>query len=214
MNSAEIAAIDWAKGDGLVPAIVQHADTGAVLMLGYMNVEALEHSLASRRVTFFSRSRQRLWVKGETSGHFIALERVAADCDRDTLLVTGRPEGPVCHTGTATCFADDTVPGVGALSFLAELENVIAARLEDSPAHSYTARLHADGPGRMAQKVGEEGLEVALAAVSRDDAAVIEESADLLFHLLVLLKSRGQSLADVVATLSARHHRRRAALGF
>lgn len=204
MNAIDIEAIDWAKGGGLVPAIVQHADSGVVLMLGYMNRPALEATLASGRVTFFSRSRARLWVKGETSGNAVLIEHITADCDRDTLLVRGRPLGPVCHTGAATCFGTAEVADAG-LGFLAGLEAIIADRLRDPPPGSYTGTLQAAGMGRMAQKVGEEGLEVALAAVSRDDAAVIDESADLLFHLMVLLQARGQSLGDVVGRLAARH---------
>jgi phosphoribosyl-ATP pyrophosphohydrolase/phosphoribosyl-AMP cyclohydrolase len=216
MNVPDGGRVDWAKGGGLVPAIVQDADAGTVLMLGYMNTEALALTLETRRVTFYSRSRARLWTKGETSGHYIALEGVALDCDGDTLLIRGRPAGPVCHTGAHSCFgalpcSDDGGPG--ALRFLARLEAIIQSRLADAPARSYTARLREEGMGRMAQKVGEEGLEVALAAVSRDDAAVIEESADLLYHLLVLLKSRGQSLADVAAVLENRHARPSGASG-
>jgi phosphoribosyl-ATP pyrophosphohydrolase/phosphoribosyl-AMP cyclohydrolase len=202
MTPTDLGAIDWGKGEGLVPAIVQHADSGAVLMLGYMNREALEATLATRHVTFFSRSRGRLWTKGETSGNVIALESVVADCDRDTLLVRGRPAGPVCHTGTATCFGAD---GAGALAFLGTLESVIDARLAGPADVGYTAKLAAGGTKRIAQKVGEEGLEVALAAVAGDEAELISESADLVFHLLVLLRTRDKSLRDVAAELARRH---------
>ena len=205
MNEADVATLDWAKGAGLLPAIVQHADTATVLMLGYMNREALEATLRERRVTFYSRSRERLWTKGESSGNYISVEAVTCDCDRDTLLVLGRPHGPVCHTGAPDCFLGQPPALATELAFLHHLEAVIAARIADQPESSYTAQLHAKGPNRIAQKVGEEGLEVALAAVGADEAAVISESADLLFHLLLLLKSRGRSLADVTRELRSRH---------
>ena len=205
MNEADVAALDWDKGSGLLPAIVQHADSGSVLMLGYMSRAALEATLKDRRVTFWSRTRGRLWTKGESSGNYIDVLAVTPDCDRDTLLVLGRPHGPVCHTGAADCFHGQPPALATELAFLHRLEGVIAARIADQPDSSYTAKLHARGPSRIAQKVGEEGLEVALAAVGADDAAVVGESADLLFHLLVLLKSRGQSLADVVRELASRH---------
>ena len=205
MNEADIATLDWQKGDGLLPAVVQHAVTGTVLMLGFMNRDALGATLKEKRVTFFSRTRGRLWTKGETSGNFIAVDSVTADCDRDALLVIGRPQGPVCHTGAADCFHDQPPTLATELAFLQRLEHVIAARIAVQPDSSYTAKLIAKGPSRIAQKVGEEGLEVALAAVSADDAAVVSESADLLYHLLVLLKSRGQSLVEVVRELASRH---------
>jgi len=205
MNDAEIDGLDWAKGGGLIPAIVQHVDTGAVLMLGYMNREALERTRALRRVTFFSRTRATLWTKGETSGHFIEVESIAVDCDRDTLLVTGRPAGPVCHTGAAACFGGEPQRQRGRLDFLSTLETIIADRISAPAALSYTARLYAEGPLRIAQKVGEEGLEVALAAVAQGEPALVGEAADLVFHLLVLLKSRGRSLGDVVEELQTRH---------
>jgi phosphoribosyl-AMP cyclohydrolase / phosphoribosyl-ATP pyrophosphohydrolase len=197
--------LDFGKSDGLLPAIVQHADTGAVLMLGYMNAESLAATFERRRVVFFSRSKQRLWMKGETSGHVLDLVEIRTDCDRDALLVTARPNGPVCHVGTSTCFGDVAPASDGKLGFLARLEGVIEQRVTENPEGSYTARLFAKGPRRIAQKVGEEGLEVALAAVAEGDDKVISESADLLYHLLVLLKSRGVSLANVVAELESRH---------
>jgi phosphoribosyl-AMP cyclohydrolase / phosphoribosyl-ATP pyrophosphohydrolase len=202
---SDIDCLDFAKGDGLLPAVVQHAGTGAVLMLGYMNREALRETFARRHVVFFSRSKQRLWEKGETSGHFLELEAVRTDCDRDTLLVTAWPHGPVCHVGTQTCFGGEAATMGERLAFLATLETVIAKRAAEQPEGSYTARLFAQGPRRIAQKVGEEGVEVALAAVSEPDDKVISESADLIFHLLVMLKKRGLSLESVVAELQARH---------
>ncbi|MDE2450829.1 MAG: bifunctional phosphoribosyl-AMP cyclohydrolase/phosphoribosyl-ATP diphosphatase HisIE [Gammaproteobacteria bacterium] len=202
---ADLATLDFDKAGGLLPAVVQHADSGAVLMLGYMNREALRATLTRRRVVFFSRSRQCLWEKGETSGHTLELAAVRTDCDRDTLLVTATPAGPVCHLGTATCFGDGSVSTAGRLAFLGALEAVIARRMADRPEGSYTARLHAAGPKRIAQKVGEEGLEVALAAVAETDDKLIAESADLLYHLLLLLRSRGLRLEHVVAELESRH---------
>jgi phosphoribosyl-ATP pyrophosphohydrolase/phosphoribosyl-AMP cyclohydrolase len=201
----DLSKIDFAKGDGLIPAIVQHAETGAVLMLGYMNRDALRETFERKHVVFFSRSKQRLWEKGETSGHTLDLVDVSLDCDNDTLLVTALPRGPVCHTGAKTCFGDEPQTAAERLSFIGELEAVIERRIADRPEGSYTARLFAQGPKRIAQKVGEEGVEVALAAVTEGDDKVISESADLLFHLLVLLKSRGVTLERVVRELEARH---------
>jgi phosphoribosyl-ATP pyrophosphohydrolase/phosphoribosyl-AMP cyclohydrolase len=208
----DMAAIDFDKAGGLIPAIVQHAQSGAVLMLGYMNREALRATFTRRRVVFFSRSRQCLWEKGETSGHALDLVAVRADCDRDTLLIAALPAGPACHLGTATCFGDDAPGGeeqhggdAGGLAFLAALQAIIAQRIAERPEGSYTARLYCEGPKRIAQKVGEEGLEVALAAAAETDDKVIAESADLIYHLLLLLKSRGLSLRQVVAELEARH---------
>ena len=202
MNDFDPAGLDWDKGEGLLPAVVQHARSGAVLMLGYMNPAALAETRRSGRVTFWSRSRQRLWTKGESSGHVLRLVDVRADCDRDTLLVQAEPEGPTCHLGTATCFgADSGLP----LAFLAELDALVARRERERPSGSYTTRLFEGGLRRMAQKVGEEGVETALAAVAQDERALLEESADLLFHLLVLLRARGLGLGEVVQVLAARH---------
>jgi phosphoribosyl-AMP cyclohydrolase / phosphoribosyl-ATP pyrophosphohydrolase len=205
IDVSDLESLDFSKGDGLLPVIVQHAGSGAVLMLGYMNALALRATFARGHVVFFSRSKQRLWEKGETSGHFLKLQSVRADCDRDTLLVTAWPQGPVCHVGTQTCFGDDPATAAETLSFLSTLEDVIASRAAEQPEGSYTARLFAQGQRRIAQKVGEEGVEVALAAVAESDEKVISESADLLFHLLVLLKHRGLSLERVAAELRARH---------
>jgi len=197
-----LEALDFEKDGGLMPAIVQHADNGAVLMLGYMNREALAETLRHRRVVFFSRSKRRLWEKGETSGHALELVDVCADCDRDALLVTALPKGPTCHLGTASCFADGPA---SALGFLDELEKVIGERLEKRTEGSYTAKLLESGKTRMAQKIGEEGLEVALASVAEGDERVLAEVADLLYHVMVMLKARGLRLAGVVEELRSRH---------
>lgn len=201
----QIAGLDWRKGDGLLPAVVQHAQTGQVLMVAFMNDAALRTTLQSRRVTFFSRTRNRLWTKGETSNHFLNLVDIAVDCDNDSILVTALPDGPTCHTGTQSCFGDDIRPSGSSVAFLAQLERVIADRIEQRPEGSYTAKLWSQGAARMAQKVGEEGVEVALAAVTQADDRLVGESADLLFHLALLLKSRGLSLAQVVRELEDRH---------
>jgi phosphoribosyl-ATP pyrophosphohydrolase/phosphoribosyl-AMP cyclohydrolase len=203
MTGLDPATIDFEKSAGLVPAVVQHATSGAVLMLGYMDRAALVRTLETRRVTFFSRSKQRLWEKGESSGDALDIVDVRADCDRDTLLVRVVPRGPVCHLGTPTCFGAD--PGGSALVFLAELEGVIASRLRERQQGSYTVELAAGGTVRVAQKLGEEALELVLASVSEPDERVVSEAADMLFHLLVLLKQRGLSLATVVRELEARH---------
>jgi phosphoribosyl-ATP pyrophosphohydrolase/phosphoribosyl-AMP cyclohydrolase len=211
LEPADVTRLDFDKTGGLLPAIVQHAASGVVLMLGYMNREALRETLTRGRVVFFSRSRQCLWEKGETSGHTLRLVAVRSDCDRDTLLVSALPAGPVCHLGTATCFGDQPPAASGRLEFLGALEEVIAQRMSDRPEGSYTARLLAQGPKRIAQKVGEEGLEVALAGVAETDDKLVAESADLLYHLLLLLKSRGLRLEHVIAELESRHAARRTA---
>jgi len=201
IDNEQIHSLDWAKGDGLLPAVIQHADEGRVLMLGYMNADALETTLATGQVTFFSRSKQRLWTKGESSGHVLDLVSIEGDCDRDTLLVQARPNGPTCHLGTRTCFGNDMRPPIG---LLGELEAVIRSRAGDDPASSYTARLLNEGVARCAQKVGEEGVEVALAAVQGKREELHNEAADLLYHLLVCLQSAGSSLDDVLAVLAQR----------
>jgi phosphoribosyl-ATP pyrophosphohydrolase/phosphoribosyl-AMP cyclohydrolase len=199
---SEMPEIDFAKGDGLVPAIVQHADSGEVLMLGYMNAQALEITHVKGLVTFWSRSKNRLWTKGETSGDALALVSVAIDCDRDTLLVRARPAGPTCHLGTKSCFGAEPGPDTG---FIGALQAIIAERAKADPSDSYTARLLAKGVLKCAQKVGEEGVETALAGAAEDDAALVSEAADLMFHLSVLLHKRGLSLAQVSAELERRH---------
>lgn len=194
--------IDWKKNAGLVPVIVQDAATLQVLMLGYMNAAALKKTLATKRVTFFSRSKQRLWTKGESSRNFLHLVSLKIDCDHDTLLVTARPDGPTCHRGTPSCFGDSGATGVG---FLAQLDQVVATRLKSGDPSSYTVRLAKEGVARVAQKVGEEGVEAALAALSASDKEFTGEAADLLYHLIVLLRVKKLSLADAVAVLEKRH---------
>lgn len=194
----EIDALAWDKQGGLLPAIVQDANTLRVLMLGYMNREALAVTLDSGQVTFFSRSKNRLWTKGERSGHVLELVSLETDCDDDTLLVLAHPHGPTCHLQRASCFPD--APGDG----LAELDALIAQRERERPQGSYTTKLFESGTRRIAQKVGEEGVETALAAVAQDDAALLGEAADLLYHLAVLLRARGLSLADARRVLAGR----------
>lgn len=200
-KSLATTRLDWEKVDGLMPVIVQDASTLRVLMLGYMDREALEKTCATGKVTFFSRSRKRLWMKGETSGNHLGLVDIRADCDNDTLLVTARPHGPTCHTGSTSCFA--AAPG----NFLGALDALVKQREHDRPLNSYTTKLFEKGTRHIAQKVGEEGVETALAGVVQRDDELLGESADLLFHLVVLLRSRGLSLEDAAAVLEERHAR-------
>lgn len=193
-----IETLDWHKGGGLLPVIVQDADSLRVLMLGYMDADALATTRDTGEVTFFSRSRQRLWKKGETSGHTLALVSITADCDADTLLVLARPNGPTCHLQRASCFPDAPGTVLGTLSALVE------QRQRERPEGSYTTRLFDAGLRRIAQKVGEEGVETALAAVAQDDDALLDEAADLAYHLLVLLRARGHGLAELDARLATR----------
>ena len=203
--------IDWEKANGLLPAIIQDAGSGAVLMLGYMNREALAKTQATGQVTFWSRSRGRLWTKGETSGNFLAVKQIAADCDGDTLLIMASAAGPACHLGTATCWGENAPQSSAQpVAFLSELEKIINQRIATRPPGSYTAKLLTEGTRRIAQKVGEEGLELALAAVVQSDREIIGEAADLLFHTLLLLRVKGLSLAEVVAELDQRHAARTA----
>lgn len=197
-SNIDIEALAWDKQDGLLPAIVQDADNLRVLMLGYMDREALHATLASRKVTFFSRSKQRLWMKGESSGDVLDLVHIETDCDSDTLLVQARPHGPTCHLQRPSCFP--TAPA----DTLAALDALVATRERERPQGSYTTRLFEGGVRGIAQKVGEEGVETALAGVVQDDEALLGESADLLFHLIVLLRARGLSLADAKRVLEAR----------
>jgi phosphoribosyl-ATP pyrophosphohydrolase/phosphoribosyl-AMP cyclohydrolase len=204
-GSLDIDSLDFGKGDGLLPGIIQDARTEAVLMLGYLNRDALNATLERKRVVFYSRSKQRLWEKGETSGNTLELVSVTADCDNDTLLIRVNPAGPACHRNTLTCFGDGSLPASDGIGFLARLEKVIEARIAEEPEGSYTAKLYARGIKRMAQKVGEEGVEVALAAQAGNASELVSESADLLFHLTLLLRASGLSLATVTGELAARH---------
>jgi phosphoribosyl-AMP cyclohydrolase / phosphoribosyl-ATP pyrophosphohydrolase len=198
--------LKWDRPDGLLPAIVQDCNSGAVLMLAYMNREALDLTRSTGRVTFWSRSRGRLWTKGETSGNYLELREIAADCDGDAILVLADPKGPACHRGTATCWGESppraAAEGIG---FLSVLEQIILQRIEVRPEGSYTAQLVAQGTRRIAQKVGEEGLELALAGVAESEREIIGEAADLLYHTLLLLNVKHLSLSQVVAELEARH---------
>ena len=195
--------LDFQKyADGLVPAIIQDAESGRVLMLGFMNGDAVAETEASGRVTFYSRSKRRLWTKGETSGNYLEVVSITADCDEDTLLVRARPQGPVCHTGSATCFDDANEPNT--IGFLTELERVIAERRSNPSEGSYVASLFAKGINRIAQKVGEEAVETVIAAKEPDVEAFKSEAADLLFHYLVLLNEKGVSLGEIAETLAAR----------
>jgi len=192
--------IDFEKSGGLVPAIVQDALTMQVLMLGYMNREALDKTIAEGKVTFFSRSKQRLWTKGEESGHFLFVEEILTDCDNDTILVKASPQGPPCHTGSYSCFGGKLPKG-----FLYELENVIEQRIADKPENSYTSKLFSRGVNKVAQKVGEEAVELVIEA--KDDNLVLfkNEAADLLYHFLILLKTKNLKLQDIEEVLVERH---------
>ena len=202
LTADAINSLAWDKMDGLLPAAVQDRATGRLLMLGYMNREALEATLATGLATFWSRSKQRLWQKGETSGHILRVAAVHEDCDSDALLILADPEGPTCHLGTTSCFGGDGPTGP---AWLAELAAIVAVRAAAPPEESYTARLLAEGLPRIAQKVGEEGLETALSAVTRDAAGTAEEMADLLYHLTVLMEAKGFGWAEVIEVLRKRH---------
>lgn len=194
--------IDFEKGNGLVPAIVQDSKTNMVLMLGYMNNEAYEKTQAEGRATFFSRSKNRLWTKGETSGNYLNVEQILVDCDSDTLLIKAAPEGPTCHTGEDTCFKEDNKSGE---NFLYYLEKVILDRKKNPVKNSYTTSLFKEGISRIAQKLGEEATEVVIDAVSNNKNRLKEESADLLYHLLVLLAEKEIRLSEVINVLENRH---------
>ena len=200
-TEAEIGTIDFEKGDGIVPAIVQDYKSGQVLMLGYMNEESLKHTLESKKVTFFSRSKQRLWTKGETSGHYLTLREVKADCDKDTLLILADPAGPTCHLLTETCFGNEKF----GLSFLAGLADIIADRRQNPQDQSYTSSLFEKGIDKIAQKVGEEAVELVIEAKNEDKDLFLGEAADLVYHFLVLLEQKGYSLMDVISILQERH---------
>jgi len=197
-----IDKLNFEKMNGLIPAIIQDATTRQVLMIGYMNKEALAKTLEERRVTFWSRTKERLWQKGETSGYVLEVASMKADCDGDALLVHVHPTGPVCHTGVHTCFGEEDADE--ASSVFGRLENTIRDRRQHRPEGSYTAKLFQQGTGRIAQKVGEEAIETVVAALQQDREALKEESADLLYHLIVLLEDRGVSLADVAGVLKRR----------
>jgi phosphoribosyl-ATP pyrophosphohydrolase/phosphoribosyl-AMP cyclohydrolase len=201
LTAAELDSLAWEKMSGLLPAAVQDRRTGELLMLGYMDRAALAATLETGLATFFSRSKGRLWQKGETSGNRLTVAGVWEDCDGDALLVRADPEGPTCHLGTQSCFGG-AAEGPG---WLAELSRIVAARASERDPGSYTVKLLNEGPARIAQKVGEEGVEVALAAVTRDPAGCAEETADLLYHLSVLMEARGFAWEDVVAILRQRH---------
>lgn len=202
MDEKQLQSLNWDKVDNLMPVIVQHHISGKVLMLGYVNQEALAQSLETGKLTFFSRTKQRLWCKGETSGNFLNIQQISTDCDQDTLLAIVEPIGPTCHLGNESCFNEQQEP---ALNFIAELEQVIKSRKGADAKSSYTASLYARGTKRISQKVGEEGVEVALAAMAKDMDELTCESADLIYHLTVLLQNEGLSLADVSAKLKERH---------
>ena len=203
MRSLDLDQLDFEKGGGLIPAIIQDAETRKVLMLGYMNQEALEKTSLEKRVTFFSRSKNRLWTKGETSGHFFHLQDIAMDCDQDALLVNVRPEGPACHTGDDTCFQEKNISS----NFLTQLEKIILDRKTADPESSYTSSLFKKGINKVAQKVGEEAVELVIEAKDDDKELFIGEAADLIYHYLVLLAAKEYRLEEVIDELKRRHHR-------
>jgi len=191
--------IDFKKGDGLVPVIIQDCNTLQILMLGYMNEEAFTKTQSEGKVTFFSRSKNRLWLKGEESGNFLFVKEILADCDNDTLLIKAEPVGPTCHTGSKSCFKEETAKG-----FLYELESVISKRIDGNDENSYTNKLYQKGINKVAQKVGEEAVELVIEAKDNNDELFKGEAADLLYHFLILLKAKGMKLEDIEATLKSR----------
>ena len=206
MEKIEISeTLDFDKQGGLIPAIIQDADTDKVLMLGYMNAEAYKKTIDTQLVTFYSRSRQCLWIKGETSGNYLHLVDMREDCDHDTLLVRVHPDGPVCHTGTDTCWGEENTPTQNPLLFLSELQDFIEQRHREMPEGSYTTSLFRDGLNRMAQKVGEEALELVIEACNGTDDRMIYEGSDMLYHLIVLLTSKGLRIEQMAAELQERH---------
>jgi len=204
VNKENINALAWQKMENLIPAIIQHAATGAVLMQGYMSQESLAATLETGKATFFSRSKQALWVKGETSGNFLNVQQVLTDCDNDSLLIACTPIGPSCHLGTESCFPEQKLTNQ---NFLSQLEQVIQQRKDDDPKESYTAHLFSRGTTKMAQKVGEEGVEVALAAVAETKEDLLGECADLFYHTLVLLADQKIELSEVMNVLQQRHNK-------
>ncbi|PHR85358.1 MAG: bifunctional phosphoribosyl-AMP cyclohydrolase/phosphoribosyl-ATP diphosphatase [Colwellia sp.] len=202
ITTENINELAWQKMNNLIPAIIQHAATGAILMQGYMSKESLAATLDTGKATFFSRSKQALWVKGETSGNFLNVQQVLSDCDQDSLLIACTPIGPSCHLGTESCFPEQKLTQQ---NFLSQLEQVIASKKGDDPKESYTAHLFSRGTTKMAQKVGEEGVEVALAAVAETKEDLLGECADLFYHTLVLLADQKIKLSEVMAVLQQRH---------
>ena len=200
----ELPDLDFNKMGGLIPAIIQDSRTKKVLMLGYMNQEALAKTLELNKVTFFSRSKQRLWTKGETSGNFLNVISIDVDCDKDTLLIKAVPDGPVCHTGAATCFGDNNEIGI---EFLSELQDFINKRHEEMPENSYTTTLFQSGINRMAQKVGEEAVETVIEATNGTDGRMMYEASDLLYHLIVLLTAKGRRIEELAEALHRRHNK-------
>lgn len=198
--------LDFDKLGGLIPAIIQDSRTKNVLMLGFMNREAYEKTLELNKVTFYSRTRHRLWTKGEESGNFLNVVSIEADCDHDTLLIKAIPEGPVCHTGTATCFNDDNSYGI---QFLSELQDFIVKRHKEMPAGSYTTSLFESGINRMAQKVGEEAVETVIEATNGTDGRMMYEASDLLYHLIVLLTAKGRRIEELAEALERRHNKKK-----
>ena len=201
LTEQQQALLDWDKTQGMMPVIVQHFVSGEVLMHGYMTPAALEKTLAEDKVTFFSRTKNRLWTKGETSGNFLQVVSITPDCDNDTLLVLADPIGPTCHLGTTSCFS----PAVPEWTFLYQLEQLLASRKTADPESSYTARLYASGTKRIAQKVGEEGVETALAATVNDRDELTNEASDLVYHLMVLLQDQDLDFSAVINNLRDRH---------
>ena len=201
LTDEQISQLDWVKVDNLMPAIIQHAVSGEVLMLGYMNQEALNVTQSSGKVTFWSRTKERLWTKGETSENYLNVVSITPDCDNDTLLVLVNPVGPTCHKGNNSCFH----PAETDWAFLYQLEELLASRKTADPESSYTAKLYASGTKRIAQKVGEEGVEVALAATVNDRFELKNEASDLVYHLLVLLQDQDLNLSAVIENLRQRH---------
>ncbi len=199
--------MDFKKLNGLIPAIIQDANTNTVLMLGFMNSEALEKTRQEGKVTFFSRTKNRLWTKGEESGNFLHVVEILEDCDRDTLLIKANPVGPVCHTGSDTCFNEENTSSQKAdgIEFIAELQQLIHTRKQEMPAGSYTTSLFRDGINRIAQKVGEEAVELIIESKDSNDELFLNEAADLLYHLLVLLSAKGKDIKKVVSVLEQRH---------
>jgi len=199
--------MDFQKLDGLIPAIIQDASSSRVLMLGFMNAEALEKTRKEGRVTFFSRTKNRLWTKGEESGNFLHVVNILEDCDQDTLLIKATPAGPVCHTGQDTCFNElnSGFPDSGGISFIADLQQLIHARRSEMPEGSYTTSLFKEGINKIAQKVGEEAVELVIESKDNNDDLFLNEAADLVYHLLVLLAAKGKDIKDVAAVLEQRH---------